>query len=79
MDELSDFLTVNECLLFASRMKNSAKTNHKQAVKLLMDQFGLQRCAKQLTNKCSGGERKRLSIGCEMIGQPDVLILGIDF
>lgn len=74
-DELSAFLTVRETLLLASKLKNPPGTDHKHTVRKLMEDFSLVRCADHLASKCSGGERKRLSIGCEMISQPDVLIL----
>jgi len=37
--------------------------------------LGLSNCLDTLANKLSGGERKRLSIGVEMITKPSILIL----
>ena len=37
--------------------------------------LGLSYCLNTFANKLSGGERKRLSIGVEMITKPSVLLL----
>lgn len=68
-DPLNPYLTVEETLLLASRLKNHRKADfdHKTRVNEVIQQFGLRVCCDQLALNCSGGERKRLSIACEML------------
>lgn len=68
-DQLSPYLTVEETLLFASKFKNPTGTNHKEEVEFVIDSFNLHTPQSYYTAKCSGGERKRLSIGVEMISK----------
>ena len=70
-DVLNPYLTVEETLLLASRLKNHRRHNfnHKFCVGKVLQHFGILSCRTQLTLKCSGGERKRLSIACEMLGK----------
>lgn len=37
--------------------------------------LGLLKCLDTMTNKLSGGEQKRLSLGVEMVATPSVLLL----
>ena len=74
-DQLAPYMTVQESLLFSSKFKNPNGTDHKEEVKVLMDSFNLHSVQSQYTTKCSGGERKRLSIGLEMISKPKILLL----
>lgn len=41
----------------------------------IAESLGLSNCLDTLANKLSGGERKRLSIGMEMITSPSVFLL----
>lgn len=41
----------------------------------MIHELELEKCAKTSVVNCSGGEQKRLSIGCELVSKPDVLLL----
>ena len=69
VDQLSPYLTIRECLLFASKFKNPKGTNHGEKADCLIDSFSLNSVQHQYTANCSGGERKRLSISLEMINK----------
>ena len=76
-------MTVRETLMFAARLRlpRSMPLATKRAKVIeLMDQLGLTKAADTVvgdakTRGISGGERKRLSIACELIGEPSVLFL----
>ncbi|EZA54900.1 hypothetical protein DMN91_009472 [Ooceraea biroi] len=76
--DLLPFLTTKETLYIAARLKLDASQS-KQAIYLIVNEiaenFGLSNCLDTLASKLSGGERKRLSIGVEMITKPSVLLL----
>ncbi|XP_018308098.1 ATP-binding cassette sub-family G member 4 [Mycetomoellerius zeteki] len=76
--DLLPFLTTRETLYIAARMKLNVNQNE-QAINLVVNDIvknlGLSYCLNTLANKLSGGERKRLSIGIEMITKPSVLLL----
>ena len=75
IDQLVPYLTTEESLLFASKFKNPAGTNHREEVEFVVDSFNLHAVQSQFTTNCSGGEKKRLSIGLEMISKPKILLL----
>ena len=78
-------LSVWETLLFASKLKNyNKKSNksekwdakaHNRVVDNIIKQLGLDSCAKVRASACSGGQRKRLSIGVELVSRPNILFL----
>jgi ABC-type multidrug transport system ATPase subunit/ABC-type multidrug transport system permease subunit len=76
-------LTVDETLLFAARLKlpSSMPDNEKrERVSEVITKFGLEPCARRLVGSAimrgiSGGEKRRLSIACEVLTMPRVLIL----
>lgn len=74
-DQLADYLTVKESLLFASKYKNAPETDHKGEVERVLVSLNLYAAKDCYTSKCSGGERKRLSIGLEMISRPTILVV----
>ncbi|XP_011705488.1 PREDICTED: ATP-binding cassette sub-family G member 4-like [Wasmannia auropunctata] len=75
--DLLPFLTTRETLHIAARLKLNVKQN--EEIRLVINDIaknlGLTNCLDTLANKLSGGERKRLSIGVEMITKPSVLLL----
>lgn len=78
--ELLPFLTTRETLYIAARLKlNNNKRNQQANARLIVNEIaeslGLSDCLDTLANKLSGGERKRLSIGMEMITKPSVFLL----
>lgn len=80
-DRLMETMTIYECLLFAARLKvkGSAK-EQEDRVEQVIKQLKLQRSRDTLiggdfVKGISGGERKRCSIGFELVTNPDVLFL----
>ncbi|KAE8373975.1 P-loop containing nucleoside triphosphate hydrolase protein [Aspergillus bertholletiae] len=82
-DSLMPALTVDETLLFAARLKlpSSMTDSEKRGrVSEVIAKFGLEPCARRLVGSTimrgiSGGEKRRLSIACEVLTMPQVLIL----
>lgn len=75
VDQLAPYLTVKESLMFASKFKNPINSDHKKEVDFVIDAFNLNSTRNHYSSKCSGGERKRLSIALEMISRPKILLL----
>ncbi|XP_011054838.1 PREDICTED: ATP-binding cassette sub-family G member 4-like [Acromyrmex echinatior] len=76
--DLLPYLTTRETLYIAARLKLSVNQNTQAICSMVNDiakRFNLSNCLDTLTNKLSGGERKRLSIGVEMFVQPSVFLL----
>ncbi|KAF7306405.1 Pleiotropic drug resistance proteins (PDR1-15), ABC superfamily [Mycena indigotica] len=82
-DYLLPHLTVRETLLFSAALR-LPKTVEKSAVRQIVEQtieeLGLKECADTVVGGIfrkgiSGGERRRLSIGCVLVTMPSVLIL----
>ncbi|KAI3687975.1 hypothetical protein L1987_81681 [Smallanthus sonchifolius] len=82
-DLLFPMLTVEETLMFAAEFRlprTLSKSKKKARVQALIDQLGLQNCAKTVIGDeghrgVSGGERRRVSIGIDIIHDPIVLFL----
>ncbi|XP_054157149.1 ATP-binding cassette sub-family G member 1-like [Oppia nitens] len=76
-DHHLEHLTVNESLVFASRLRNADRrfVNHQNTAQTLIKKLGLDGCANTLCIRLSGGQRKRLSIALELVSKVDVLIL----
>lgn len=74
-DFLLDRLTVAETLTFAAKFKLGNSNNVKDLVDSMLLQLKMKDIASQLAFRCSGGERKRISIGTELISQPKILVL----
>lgn len=76
-------MTVKETLDFRVELrlgKKLGRSARDDVVKELMDQLGLTKSANTIVGNSkirglSGGERKRLSIACEMISSPPVIFL----
>ncbi|XP_011060248.1 PREDICTED: ATP-binding cassette sub-family G member 4-like [Acromyrmex echinatior] len=76
--DLLPFLTTKETLYIAARLKLNINQNEHaihSVVNDIVKNLGLSYCLNTLANKLSGGERKRLSIGVEMITKPSILLL----
>ncbi|XP_077275252.1 ATP-binding cassette sub-family G member 1-like isoform X3 [Temnothorax americanus] len=75
--DLLPFLTTRETLYIAARLK--LVNQDEQVIRLIVNDIvkslSLSNCLDTLANKLSGGERKRLSIGVELIAKPSVLLL----
>lgn len=80
-DHLLHHLTVYETLMFASKIKNAttkagqSKNFHRLNVKRVAKMLKLSECLYTRCNKLSGGQYKRVSIGQELLSNPDVIIL----
>ena len=75
---LFEDLIVTESLLLASKMKNGMTlplTYHKGRVADILSQLDLVRVKDQSIRSLSGSEKKRLSIGMDLISTPDLLFL----
>lgn len=80
-DLLFDILTPKETLLFVSKLK-SKKTSeeYENEVNSLLEELKLTKCkdtriGNETTKGISGGERKRTSIGVEILSNPAILFL----
>lgn len=75
-DTLSEYLTVRENLIYASRINNThPHHDHKRSIAQVSNLLGLDGCLDTRTKKISGGEQKRLAIAQELLTKPDILIL----
>lgn len=80
-DVLSPRLTCRETLNFAADLKlNSSSRTKKLMVEQLIEELGLRDCADTLVGDnshrgLSGGEKRRLSIGTQMISNPSIMFL----
>lgn len=82
-DLLFPMLTVEETLMFSAEFRlprSLSKSKKKSRVEALIDQLGLQNAARTVIGDeghrgVSGGERRRVSIGIDIIHDPIVLFL----
>ncbi|KAG6473645.1 ABC transporter G family member 6-like [Zingiber officinale] len=82
-DLLFPMLTVEETLLFAAELRlprSVTATKKRERVQALIDQLGLRSAAKTIVGDeghrgVSGGERRRVSIGTDIIHDPVILFL----
>jgi len=83
-DVLLPTLTVRETLLFAVKLHSKAHSRHRrqaaQLVEDLLRELSLSKVADsrvggELLRGISGGERRRLSVGLELITEPRILFL----
>lgn len=79
-DVLYQSMTVKECLMFAAKMRLPPKTDYEERVQSLMESLRLEKAADTkiggpLVKGVSGGERKRTSIGVELITDPNLIFL----
>jgi ATP-binding cassette subfamily G (WHITE) protein 1 len=77
--QYDDFLpqfTVTETIFFASRYKNRTyEISHRNIVRRVIQQLGLEVCQNNRIGRCSGGQRKRVAIAQELVKKPNILIL----
>ncbi|MDQ1743910.1 MAG: transport system ATP-binding/permease protein [Pseudonocardiales bacterium] len=77
-DDLYPSLTVYETLLYAARFRWESNTRSAQLekqVRDVIDWLGLAERAEAVIGSLSGGERRRVSIGTELVGRPQLLLL----
>lgn len=74
-DDFMPQFTVEETIIYGSKMKNPPTANHRLVANTVIDQLGLQVCRKNNIQRCSGGQRKRVAIAQELVSRPNILIL----
>jgi ABC-type multidrug transport system ATPase subunit len=79
-DVLYQTMTVKECLYFAARMRLPPSVDYEERVENLLESLKLEKAADTkiggaLVKGVSGGERKRCSIGVELITDPNLIFL----
>ena len=76
-DHLSHFLTVHETLLLASQLKCPAKKadQHEESASRALELLNLESTRMTKISRLSGGQRRRLSIALELLGNPSMLVL----
>ena len=82
-DLILPFLTVRETLMTAAKLKlpkQMSEEDKKKRVEQIIEKLGLKKCENVIvgnadTKGISGGEKKRLSIGLELITRPSVLFV----
>eukprot|EP00999_Lentomonas_sp_LEN2_P000744 NODE_173_length_2004_cov_14.973895_g149_i0.p1 GENE.NODE_173_length_2004_cov_14.973895_g149_i0~~NODE_173_length_2004_cov_14.973895_g149_i0.p1 ORF type:complete len:601 (+),score=114.99 NODE_173_length_2004_cov_14.973895_g149_i0:136-1938(+) len=77
-DVMMDVATPLESLLFSARLRLSREVPDrvkKAFVREILEKLGLQRVQNSYIRELSGGERKRTSIGVEMVTNPGLLFL----
>ncbi len=77
-DVLHDRLSVRETLLYTARLRLPSDTSRAEsaaAVEEVLEELRLDEHADTWVNQLSGGQRKRVSCGVELIGQPTMLLL----
>ncbi|XP_010924121.1 ABC transporter G family member 10-like [Elaeis guineensis] len=75
-DALFPLLTVEECLTYSARLRLRATRGESAArVRELIRELGLAHVARSRAGGISGGERRRVSIGVDLVHNPAVLLL----
>jgi ABC transport system ATP-binding/permease protein len=77
-DVLHDRLTVRETLMYTARLRLPSDTSRAEcavAVDEVLDELRLGEHAETFVDRLSGGQRKRLSCGVELIGKPSTVLL----
>ncbi|KIY73714.1 P-loop containing nucleoside triphosphate hydrolase protein [Cylindrobasidium torrendii FP15055 ss-10] len=83
-DVLLPTLTVRETLMYAAELRLPASVNREQRKRLVEEvimELGLKECANTTVGDgfrrrgCSGGERRRVSVGIQLLGSPSLIYL----
>lgn len=74
---LIDTLTAQETLRFAANLKlpNISHRERNNVIKTVTKQLGIHEVLNTRAGKLSGGERKRLTIACELLTDPTIMFL----
>ena len=75
VDPLLDLMTAEEMLWFYGRIRCIKADHLKVRVSNLMQMIGLDDHSNRCCGTFSGGNKRKLSLGCAMIGDPNLLIL----
>jgi len=68
-------LTVEENLDFIGSMYKLPKSELREKIRFLLDEFDLTDVRKRLSSKLSGGMKRKLSVAMSLINDPEILIL----
>lgn len=68
-------MTGREHLLFYAQLRGVPKQQQKQLVDSLIIQLGLKQHADRTAGTYSGGNRRKLSVGIALVGNPPVVLL----
>lgn len=60
---------------YASAVKRLPLRQRRKRVKAVLEELGLDKVKRTVIARCSGGETRRVSVGCELLANPDVLFL----
>ena len=60
---------------YASAVKRLPLRQRRQRVNAVLDELGLRRVQRTVISRCSGGETRRVNVGCELLANPDLLFL----
>ena len=76
-DALHESSTVREALMFSAQLRCASLPYKDNAEKVndLIQELGLTSCADHKISTLSGGERRRTSIGIELVADPSILLL----
>ena len=74
-DLLWEDLSVENTLLFYSRMKNKEESKVEFMVEKILDDVKLKKFRKYLVRELSGGMRRRLTLGVALVGEPPIVFL----
>lgn len=77
-DELYDYLTVYDFLLFTAKLRLTTDVSSDERinrVNTVLEIMGLKEHQKKLIKKLSGGQKKRVSIAMELVSDPDIFFL----
>ncbi|XP_032514929.2 ATP-binding cassette sub-family G member 1-like isoform X2 [Danaus plexippus] len=74
---LIDTLTVKETMQFAASLKLSRASYQEQcnAIERILKQLGIHDVLNTRAGRLSGGERKRLTVACELLTDPSIMLL----
>ncbi|XP_014228617.1 ATP-binding cassette sub-family G member 4-like isoform X1 [Trichogramma pretiosum] len=73
-DNLQPLLTVEEAMRCAADLKlDTTAQDKEQAINVILKELGLDQARRTLSKSLSGGEKKRLSIGLELISNPPIM------
>lgn len=75
IDPLLDLMTARETLTMFGKLRGIPKANLNLSVNNLIDALGLTLYADKTAGKYSGGNRRKLSLGIAIIGDPKVLFI----
>ena len=72
-------LTVNQCLTYASKLKNSGQTvDHSSIVEQLMDELAINEIKNSNIEKCSFGQQKRIVLAMELTSKVKPNLICVD-